>query len=482
MNMMSCPIIKPVVVDTFFSAPSSPSSITGATTNKFRELRRKLRAHIGHGLRTGMELYEIESPVRERPFPFGPVVDEEGFEPPTPWFVATCSNPLSYRPHCVSTRSVPGNGECPIELIGSCRNKVQVYRSVRMPQLHTSLYFHLTPIVMINGSSHRDLLLNSQNFCRSIPAGAENPSLSRLCYRRLWGSRNRRALILGWAYYLDAFSSYPLRTWLLSVYRGHDNWYTRGASFPLTYRFNGRTTQPLEHTTAPSGEEPTSRANLRPARGNLCTPPLPFGRPTPHRNCLPETVPWPTQWRWNLRDDQHIFDGFVNVLKDRYPDIMNEFREASKGKAREDGHVIPHGEERFDITCNYPPDNVPLERRQRLCKIWNTDKWLNRSKVGRNNRKTDLSRHTGGSMGFDKHRIHLEKQKGKTVGFELVFIDTHATKDTKKRLRSGEINTNDLDELEFVTSRSKESFLGNPTCILLWMSLSLLQASKASDQ
>ncbi|TYJ36460.1 hypothetical protein E1A91_A05G307700v1, partial [Gossypium mustelinum] len=66
------------------------------------------------------------------------------------------------------------DGECLIELIG-------------MPQLHTSLHFHLTPI----------------------------------------GSRNRRALILGWAYYLDAFSSYPLRTWLPSVYRGHDNWYTR---------------------------------------------------------------------------------------------------------------------------------------------------------------------------------------------------------------------------------------------------------------
>ncbi|KAG9438875.1 hypothetical protein H6P81_021173 [Aristolochia fimbriata] len=88
--------------------------------------------------------------------------------------------------------------------------------------------------------------------------GAENPSLSRLYYRGLWGSRNRRALILGWAYYLDAFSCYPLRTWLPSVYREHDNW-----------------------------------ANLRPARGNLCTPPLPFGRPTHHRNCIPETVPWP---------------------------------------------------------------------------------------------------------------------------------------------------------------------------------------------
>ncbi|MFS8015438.1 hypothetical protein Hanom_Chr15g01356411 [Helianthus anomalus] len=45
----------------------------------------------------------------ERPFPFGPVVGKEGFELPTPWFVATCSNPLSYRPHCVSTGSVPGS-------------------------------------------------------------------------------------------------------------------------------------------------------------------------------------------------------------------------------------------------------------------------------------------------------------------------------------------------------------------------------------
>ncbi|TXG56392.1 hypothetical protein EZV62_017705 [Acer yangbiense] len=29
------------------------------------------------------------------------------------------------------------------------------------------------------------------------------------------GSRNRRALILGWAYYLDTFNSYSLRSWLL---------------------------------------------------------------------------------------------------------------------------------------------------------------------------------------------------------------------------------------------------------------------------
>ncbi|KAL8225906.1 hypothetical protein R6Q57_018463 [Mikania cordata] len=66
-------------------------------------------------------------------------------------------------------------------------------------------------------SSRRNLLLNSQHFCRSIPTGAENPLLSRLSW--------------GWAYYLDAFSSYPLRTWLPSVCRGHDNWYPICASF-----------------------------------------------------------------------------------------------------------------------------------------------------------------------------------------------------------------------------------------------------------
>ncbi|GJY66638.1 hypothetical protein Tco_0468876 [Tanacetum coccineum] len=122
------------------------------------------------------------------------------------------------------------DGECPIELIGSCRNKVQVYR------------------------------------------GREPVAVSAVLPEAL-GSRNRRTLILGWAYYLDAFSSYPLRTWLPNVYRGHDNWYTR-VKLPSAFALEGQSP---------------------PARGNHCTPPLPFGRPTPHRNCLPETVPWPVR-------------------------------------------------------------------------------------------------------------------------------------------------------------------------------------------
>ncbi|KAL0827062.1 hypothetical protein Bca101_050739 [Brassica carinata] len=130
--------------------------------------------------------------------------------------------------------------------------------------------------------SRRDLLLNSQNFCHSIPAWAENPLLSRLCYRRLWGSRNRRALILGWAYYLDAFSSYPLRTWLPSVYRGHDNWYTRGKG-PL----NALTPTPDMDRTVSRRSEPSSRTALmgeQPNPWNILQPQVAKSR---HRGAKP---------------------------------------------------------------------------------------------------------------------------------------------------------------------------------------------------
>ncbi|KAL0298031.1 UNVERIFIED_CONTAM: hypothetical protein Scaly_3075500 [Sesamum calycinum] len=82
---------------------------------------------------------------------------------------------------------------CVLTAFALAQSVASFYRSVRMPQLHTSLHFHLTPIVMINGSSRRDLLLNSQNFCRSIPAGTENPSLcsriSKLQFERFKPTR-----------------------------------------------------------------------------------------------------------------------------------------------------------------------------------------------------------------------------------------------------------------------------------------------------
>ncbi|KAL4337707.1 hypothetical protein AHAS_Ahas12G0137100 [Arachis hypogaea] len=113
--------------------------------------------------------------------------------------------------------AIPGIGSSVVELL---RGSASVGQSTltHFYSLHTFVLPLLTAVFML---MHFPMIR------------AENPSLSRLCYRRLWGSRNRRALILGWAYYLDAFSSYPLRTWLPSVYRGHDNWHTRGASFPV---------------------------------------------------------------------------------------------------------------------------------------------------------------------------------------------------------------------------------------------------------
>ncbi len=41
---------------------------------------------------------------------------------------------------------------------------------------------------------------------------------------------DRGCFILRGASRLDAFSGYPVRTWLPSRYRWHDSWYTRGSS------------------------------------------------------------------------------------------------------------------------------------------------------------------------------------------------------------------------------------------------------------
>ena len=128
----------------------------------------------------------------------------------------------------------------------------------------------------------------------------------------------------------------------------------------LACRFNGRTAQPLERTTAPGCDEPTSRCqtspsmwtlggdkpvipmvtfirwamalpcrttgslypsllllhsmvDFRPTWGNLWTPPLRFRRRPPQSNCLPEIVPCPVVWgitvriqivtEWYLNDD-----------------------------------------------------------------------------------------------------------------------------------------------------------------------------------
>ncbi|MCD9645242.1 hypothetical protein HAX54_034012 [Datura stramonium] len=109
----------------------------------------------------------------------------------------------SYRPHPASTGSVPGStskgnlSPQPFRVKKMpCRNKVQAQWSVRMPQLHTSLHFHLTPIVSINGSSRRDLL-NSQKLLSLHPRRGREPVAVSAVLPKLWGSRNRESTHLG---------------------------------------------------------------------------------------------------------------------------------------------------------------------------------------------------------------------------------------------------------------------------------------------
>ncbi|KAI3761919.1 hypothetical protein L1987_52342 [Smallanthus sonchifolius] len=79
-------------------------------------------------------------------------------------------------------------------------------------------------------------------------------------------------------------------------------------------------------------------------------------------------------------------------------------------------------------------------------------------------------------MGFDEHRIRLEKQKGGSVSYEFVFIDTHATKETKKRLREGEIGINDLDQLDHCSTKNLRRSMAR-TAIRIWIVMSLLCGS-----
>ncbi|KAF1856839.1 hypothetical protein Lal_00042476 [Lupinus albus] len=73
----------------------------------------------------------------------------------------------------------------------------------------------------------------------------------------------------------DFSSSGGLRTYMLSALIRSEHSYaafTAGAItaiLELTYRFNGRTAQPLERTTAPGCDEPTSRCQTSPSMWTL---------------------------------------------------------------------------------------------------------------------------------------------------------------------------------------------------------------------
>ncbi|XP_035835722.1 uncharacterized protein LOC118483990 [Helianthus annuus] len=168
-----------------------------------------------------------------------------------------------------------------------------------------------------------------------------------------------------------------------------------------------------------------------------------------------------TKYRWRARAEQAIYDTFIDVLKSRFRVIMRNLREKSKQKAKDARREVPVKGYDIATLLAFPPDGFPLEKWQRMCEHWNTEKWQKKSEAGRSNRKNDLCLHTGGSIRFDQHRVNMDKENGKSVGYLKVFLQTHATKECKKMLKDGEITEKDYDQLKFVTEHAKRSYVSS---------------------
>ncbi|KAL8195524.1 hypothetical protein R6Q57_025927 [Mikania cordata] len=171
-----------------------------------------------------------------------------------------------------------------------------------------------------------------------------------------------------------------------------------------------------------------------------------------------------TRWNWEKDNEQYIYDGFVNMLKKRYRDIMLGLRRSSLNYASKAGHDITIDDpEVFNVIRNFPPDLVAQNVWGQMCEIWNTEDWRKKSTSAKDNRsKTDTcgktSRHTGGSIGYDERRLRLRVKLGKEPTFLELFLDTHLNKKCKKRLWAGELNVKILEGLQFCTERVKEAY------------------------
>ncbi|KAL8240902.1 hypothetical protein R6Q59_014257 [Mikania micrantha] len=172
-----------------------------------------------------------------------------------------------------------------------------------------------------------------------------------------------------------------------------------------------------------------------------------------------------TRWNWDKDNEQYIYEGFVNILKKRYRDIMLGLRKLSLNYALKAGHDITISDpEVFNVIRNFPPDLVAQNVWGQMCEIWNTEDWRKKSTSGKDNRsKTDrggkTSRHTGGSIGYDERRLRLRVKLGKEPTFLELFLDTHLNKKCKKRFWAGELNVKILEGLQFCTERAKEAYM-----------------------
>ncbi|KAL8239294.1 hypothetical protein R6Q59_015861 [Mikania micrantha] len=171
-----------------------------------------------------------------------------------------------------------------------------------------------------------------------------------------------------------------------------------------------------------------------------------------------------TRWSWNPECEQNTYEGFINVLKSRYSDIMYNLKLQSTNKAMEAGFEIGERDyTRFSIIRNYPPDSIPDGVWSQMCDLWDTDAWRKKSESAKRNRSSvsgsdKSSRHTAGSIGYDEYRVRLRKIMRKEPNYKDIFLMTHLNKDSKAKFLAGELSINSLDEMDFCTNRARVAY------------------------
>ncbi|KAL8210232.1 hypothetical protein R6Q57_006964 [Mikania cordata] len=169
-----------------------------------------------------------------------------------------------------------------------------------------------------------------------------------------------------------------------------------------------------------------------------------------------------TRWSTNLECEQSNFEAFINVLKDRYSDMMYNLKLTSTRIARSDGCDIAIDDyKQFKIIRQYPPDSIPADVWAKMCDLWDSDAWRKKSRIAKSNRdkgNDKAARHTGGSIGYAEYRVRMKKSLGREPNFREIFLLTHLDKASKTKLLAGELNLNSASYLEEMIEKNGLEF------------------------
>ncbi|KAJ0860507.1 hypothetical protein HanRHA438_Chr13g0624411 [Helianthus annuus] len=125
-----------------------------------------------------------------------------------------------------------------------------------------------------------------------------------------------------------------------------------------------------------------------------------------------------TRYNWDQANDEAIREGFENVLKDRFADIMSDYRTELAKKARVAGFDFPDDRLDFEAMRKFPPRFVHSDIWEELC---------------------------------------MERALGQPPTFRELFLATHLTKESKKNFWDG-LYDESLDGAEFCTARSRKAY------------------------